>query len=189
MMKVKARKALIVVFGFLVSQSANSDVHFPTGFQWCVSTAAHQIEGYNINSDWWDWEQIPGHIANGDKSGAACDSWNRVSEDVAMLEHLGVTTYRFSVEWAKIEPEEGHFDQSAIDHYRDEVDQLRAAGISPMITLQHLVISQASSTPKSRLDLATGLRSTNPWSPSWADILRAKLLPEKLEKSVTSFQF
>jgi beta-glucosidase len=137
-MKPEAKKAFFLIFGFfLLAQTAKSDVKFPDGFQWCVSTAAHQIEGYNVNSDWWDWEQIPGHIANGDKSGAACDSWNRVSDDVAMLEHLGVQTYRFSVEWAKIEPEEGRFDQSAIDHYRDEVDQLRAAGISPMITLQH----------------------------------------------------
>lgn len=119
---------------------AHSDVRFPEGFQWCVATAAHQIEGGNSNSDWWDWEQIPGNIANGEKSGRACDSWNRVSEDVAMLKHLGVGTYRFSVEWARIEPEQGHYDPAAIAHYRKEVMLLRKAGIAPIITLQHFTM-------------------------------------------------
>ena len=119
---------------------ASADTVFPPGFHWCVSTAAHQIEGGNVNSDWWDWEQVPGHIANGDTSGKACDSWNRVSEDVQMLKDLGVDTYRFSVEWAKIEPVEGQYDKAAIAHYADEVNQLKRAGISPLITLQHFTM-------------------------------------------------
>jgi beta-glucosidase len=114
-----------------------AEMQFPKGFQWGVATAAHQIEGYNTNSDWWAWEQTPGHIANGDKSGAACDSWNRVEEDIGMMKQLGVTAYRFSVEWAKIEPVEGQYDQAVIEHYRHQVELLRAAGIAPMITLHH----------------------------------------------------
>jgi beta-glucosidase len=110
---------------------------FPPGFRWCVSTAAHQVEGYNTESDWWDWEQVPGHIKNGDKSGPACDHWNRVSEDIGLMKDLNVTTYRFSIEWAKIEPKPGEWNQEAVDHYKDEIAQLRAAGIEPMITLQH----------------------------------------------------
>jgi beta-glucosidase len=135
-------KALLLFILGLISatQNARADGSFPKNFQWCVSTSAHQIEGNNINSDWWDWEQIPGHIANNEKSGAACDSWNRVDEDLDMLKDLGVQTYRFSVEWAKIEPEEGQFDQTAIAHYQNEVALLKSAGISPMITLQHFTM-------------------------------------------------
>jgi beta-glucosidase len=112
-------------------------VHFPPDFRWCVSTAAHQVEGYNSNSDWWDWEQTSGHIDHGDKSGAACDEYNRVGEDIGLMKDLGVSTYRFSVEWAKIEPVEGQYDADVIAHYRNEVQDLERAGISPLITLHH----------------------------------------------------
>ncbi len=110
---------------------------FPEGFKWCVATSAHQIEGYNTESDWWDWEQIPGKIKNGETSGAACDHWNRVPQDTLLIKNLGVKQYRFSVEWAKIEPREGQWDFEAILHYQLEILALRAAGIEPMITLHH----------------------------------------------------
>lgn len=132
--------AILLWVGLFSATAAHADIQFPPGFHWCAATAAHQIEGGNINSDWWDWEQVPGHIANGDKSGAACDSWHRVSEDIALLKDLGVDTYRFSIEWAKIEPVEGQYDPAAIAHYKSEVDQLKKAGISPIITLQHFTM-------------------------------------------------
>jgi beta-glucosidase len=110
---------------------------FPAGFGWCVATSAHQIEGGNTESDWWQWEQTPGHIANGEKSGQADDHWNRVEEDTALLESLHVKTYRLSVEWAKIEPHEGFYDPSAVRHYHDEIALLQSKGIRPFITLQH----------------------------------------------------
>lgn len=108
-------------------------LEFPEGFRWCASTAAHQIEGGNIHSDWWNWEYENWAV----RSGNAADSWNRVSEDVGLLREIHAGMYRFSVEWAKIEPTQGRFDLSVIAHYRDQVKQLRAAGIEPMITLHH----------------------------------------------------
>ncbi len=112
-------------------------IQFPPGFRWCVATSSHQIEGNNQNSDWWDWEQIPGKIRNGEKSGEACDHWNHLDEDVGHLKELHVHQYRFSVEWAKLEPQPGVWDMKAVQHYREELHLLRQAGIEPMITLHH----------------------------------------------------
>lgn len=125
-----------------LAQAEKKFVSFPKTFRWCVATAAHQIEGGNTKSDWWQWEQEAGHIANDDKSGRAIDHWNRVPQDTALLKYLGVNTYRLSVEWAKVEPEEGVFDQEVLTHYREEVDLLLAKGIEPMITLIHYTLPQ-----------------------------------------------
>ena len=113
---------------------------FPENFGWCVATSAHQIEGQNVHSDWWDWEQQPNNIKNNDKSGAACDHWNRVREDIQLLTQLGVNQYRFSVEWAKIEPAEGSWNERALQHYQEEINQLQKNGIEPIITLQHFTL-------------------------------------------------
>ncbi|MCC7443052.1 MAG: glycoside hydrolase family 1 protein [Bdellovibrionales bacterium] len=117
-------------------------LNFPQGFKWCVATAAHQIEGGNVNSDWWAFEHQPGTIKNGDVSGDACDHWNRVLEDSLLMKTIGVSMYRFSVEWAKIEPREGEWDKSALFHYLAEVETLRALGIEPIVTLQHFTLPQ-----------------------------------------------
>lgn len=116
---------------------AQKPIRFPEGFRWCAATAAHQIEGGNTQSDWWDWEHAGKHIKNGDTSLQACDHWNRLEEDTQLLKDLGVTEYRFSVEWAKIEPADGQWNSDAIQHYRKEVELLLKAGIRPMVTLQH----------------------------------------------------
>lgn len=113
---------------------------FPDGFKWCVATAAHQIEGYNVDSDWWDWEQEAGHIKNGARSGRACDHWNRVEEDIELLTKLHVDAYRFSIEWAKIEPAPGEWNFEAAEHYYREIEALRKRGISPLVTLQHFTL-------------------------------------------------
>ena len=138
------RLLTILTTAFLLMPAAHAGewVSFPPGFEWCVSTAAHQIEGGNVNSDWWQWEQTPGHIRNGQKSGAAVDHWNRVGEDIGLIQDLGANAYRFSVEWAKIEPTEGVIDATAVQHYHDEVALLRERGISPIITLQHFTLPQ-----------------------------------------------
>jgi beta-glucosidase len=134
----------VVTLAFLLNSAqaatAPRTVEFPQNFKWCVSTAAYQVEGNDSDSDWWDWEQTPGHIANGDKSGMADDEWNRVSEDIGLMKQLGVGVYRFSVEWAKIEPVEGNFDPDVIAHYQDEIKQLQDAGITPLITLHHFTL-------------------------------------------------
>lgn len=113
---------------------------FPSDFLMGTATAAHQIEGGNVFNDWYRWELVPGHIKNGDKSGLADDSWNRVTQDIALMKSLGANSYRFSIEWSRLEPKEGQFDEAAFAHYDDELNQLRAAGITPMVTLLHFTL-------------------------------------------------
>ena len=118
----------------------NVPVIFPKDFKWCVATSAHQIEGGNENSDWWDWEQTPGHIKNGDRSGRAPGHWDHLDEDVRLLQDLHVGQYRFSVEWAKIEPQPGVWNWDAVAHYKTELALLRSAGVEPMVTLHHFTL-------------------------------------------------
>lgn len=135
------RNLIIFVLTALFGSSfALAEGSFPEGFKWCVATSAHQIEGGNIASDWWDWEQQQGKIKNGDKSGKACDHWHRVKEDIGLMGKLGVNQYRFSIEWAKIEPTPGAWNLLAAGHYRREIALLRERGIEPMITLHHFTL-------------------------------------------------
>ena len=109
---------------------------FPEGFSWGTATAAHQIEGGNSNNDWWEFEHSPGTPCS-EPSGDACDSWNRWSDDVALVADLGFGNYRFSVEWSRIEPEEGEFSRAALDHYRRICGALRERGVDPVVTFHH----------------------------------------------------
>ena len=109
---------------------------FPDGFLWGSATAAHQIEGNNVNSDWWEREHMPGTTI-AEPSGDACDSYHRFAHDMAILAEAGLSTYRFSLEWARIEPEKGFVSQASLDHYRRMVDTARDLGIEPMVTLHH----------------------------------------------------
>lgn len=109
---------------------------FPDGFVWGAATAAHQIEGGNVASDWWEWEHDPSGPCV-EPSGDACDSWNRWEEDVAIVADLGLQRYRFSIEWSRIEPERGEWSHAAIAHYRRICEALVAAGIEPMVTFHH----------------------------------------------------
>jgi beta-glucosidase len=111
--------------------------HFPDGFLWGTASAAHQIEGDNRNSDWWEFEQQPGRIANGDSSVIACDHYHRYREDFSLLRELNQNAHRLSIEWARIEPSQGEFDSRQIRHYRDVLGELREQGIKPMVTLHH----------------------------------------------------
>ena len=94
---------------------------FPDGFLWGAATSAHQIEGGNVNNDWWALEHEPGSVA-AESSGDACDSYHRYPEDIALLADLGLSSYRFSLEWSRIERAEGEFSVAARDHYRRMVD-------------------------------------------------------------------
>jgi beta-glucosidase len=120
--------------------SEASSLNLPANFRFCVSTAAHQVEGYNFNSDWWQWEQTPGHIKNGDTSEHATDAWGHLDEDLANMKALQVDTYRFSIEWAKVEPKPGVFDDVELDKYINLIDRLKAQGIDPMVTLYHFTL-------------------------------------------------
>ncbi len=112
------------------------DRTFPENFLWGVATASHQIEGNNFSSDYWVLEHL--QCTNfAEPSGDTCDSWNRWREDIAMVKALGLNTYRFSLEWARIEPERGRFSAAAIDVYRQMCAACREAGILPVLTLHH----------------------------------------------------
>jgi beta-glucosidase len=109
---------------------------FPQGFRWGTATAAHQIEGGNWNNDWWDWEHTPGSGC-AEPSGDACDSWHRWADDVALVAGLGFDNYRFSVEWSRIEPEEGEWSSAAVEQYRLRCQALLDAGVDPVVTFHH----------------------------------------------------
>ena len=109
---------------------------FPKGFFIGAATAAHQVEGNNVHSDYWAQEQLP-HTSFAEPSGLACDHYNRYEEDIKLLADAGLNAYRFSIEWARIEPEEGKFDDSEIEHYRKVIACCRAHGVEPIVTLLH----------------------------------------------------
>jgi beta-glucosidase len=112
---------------------------FPAGFDWGSATAAHQIEGGNWNNDWWAWEHAPGSPCV-EPSGDACDSWNRWEADISLAHEFNLSSYRFSIEWSRLEPEEGEWSHAAAEHYRQFGHALLAAGIEPVITFHHFTL-------------------------------------------------
>ncbi|MBQ5543101.1 MAG: family 1 glycosylhydrolase [Erysipelotrichales bacterium] len=109
---------------------------FSEDFMIGAATAAHQVEGNNVHSDYWLMEQLP-HTSFAEPSGITCDHYNRYEEDIRMLAEAGLNAYRFSVEWARIEPEEGRFDENEIRHYQDVIACCRKHGVEPVVTLHH----------------------------------------------------
>lgn len=105
-------------------------------FLWGAATAAHQVEGNNTNSDYWVMENLP-DSAFTEPSGDACDHYHRYEEDILLLKHAGLNAYRFSIEWARIEPENGRFDEAETEHYRKVLRFCRENGIEPIVTLHH----------------------------------------------------
>ena len=114
---------------------------FPEGFDWGTATAAHQIEGANLNNDWWAWEHSPGSPC-AVSSGDACDSWRRWPDDIRIVGELGFTSYRFSIEWSRIEPAEGEWSRAALDHYRRVGEALLEQQITPVVTFHHFTTPQ-----------------------------------------------
>ncbi|MEB8341420.1 glycoside hydrolase family 1 protein [Streptomyces endophyticus] len=107
---------------------------FPPGFLWGASTAPHQIEGNNLNSDFWASE---GRVPGMERSGDACDSYHRYAEDMRLLADAGLTAYRFGIEWARIEPLPGHISRAELAHYRRMIDTAVGLGLTPVVTLHH----------------------------------------------------
>lgn len=113
---------------------------FPKGFLFGSGTSAHQVEGDCTNNTWSLWEKSvdeQGKKRVESPSGKACDHWKLYKEDIKLMKNIGLNAYRFSVEWSKIEPKEGQFDESALTHYEDVCKVLRANNIQPCITLHH----------------------------------------------------
>ncbi|QES46737.1 beta-glucosidase [Streptomyces venezuelae] len=125
---------------------------FPAGFRWGTATAAYQIEGAadedgRTPSIWDTFSRTPGKVRNGDTGDIAADHYHRMSEDIALLSSLGVTDYRFSVAWPRIQPTgRGPAVQKGLDFYRRLVDELRDAGIRPVATLYHWDLPQELET-------------------------------------------
>lgn len=108
----------------------------PETFLIGASTAAHQVEGNNIHSDYWAMEQME-HTSFNEPSLDAVDHYNRYEEDIKLMAEAGLNAYRISVEWARIEPECGKFDETEIAHYRKVLECCRANGIEPIVTMHH----------------------------------------------------
>ncbi len=111
-------------------------LRFPEGFLWGAATAGHQVEGGNVNADLWplEWDE-PSLFT--EPSGDACDHYHRYPEDIATLADLGLNAYRFSLEWARIEPEPGYFSRAALDHYRRMVACCLEHDVTPVVTYCH----------------------------------------------------
>jgi beta-glucosidase len=136
---------------------------FPHDFLWGVSTSAHQVEGgtYNQWSVWElehavelaksahktyshlpNWENIKDQAENPENyiSGRGVDHYNQYKTDFAIARSLNATAFRFGMEWSRIEPEEGVWDLSAIEHYRDYIKQLKAQGLEPFLNIWHWTV-------------------------------------------------
>ena len=111
---------------------------FPPNFLWGAATAAHQVEGQNFNNEWWDWEQTPGRIKHGHSARVACDWWGgRWQDDFDLAQSLGHNAHRMSVEWSRLEPKQGEWDEDAAQTYRAKLKGLRERGMTPLVTLVH----------------------------------------------------
>ena len=135
------RDFLTTVSAAAVAATMSSSVEgaaggFPKGFLWGAATAGHQVEGNNINSDIWLLENIKPTLFV-EPSGDACDNYHRYEEDLRLLRTLGFNTYRFSLEWSRIEPEPGRFSVAELDHYRRVLQACRANGLKTFVTFNH----------------------------------------------------
>lgn len=126
---------------------------FPEGFLWGAATSSHQVEGANDGSDWWDWEQRPGAIHDGTRSGDAAGWWGGLAEDdLRRAAALGHTAHRLSVEWSRIEPAPGRYDDAALARYAAMLDAAQAAGLRTMVTLHHFSLPRWAAAGSSWLD-------------------------------------
>jgi len=122
---------------------------FPENFLWGAASSAYQTEGNNIHADWWAWEHsekrrnfVKNRRPHSEQyiSGEACDFYNRFEEDFSIAKHLNHNAIRFGVEWSRIEPEEGKFDQAVLDHYEKMIKSAKANGLQIFLTLHHFTL-------------------------------------------------
>ena len=106
---------------------------FPQHFLWGAAASSYQVEGDNVNSDWWRWEKLAGK----ENSGRACRHYEFYEEDFDLAKSLNHNAHRLSIEWSRIEPEEGKFSQEELKHYIDVILSLRSRNIEPIVTLHH----------------------------------------------------
>jgi len=109
----------------------------PPDFLMGSATSGLQIEGGDTNNSWYAWCNTPGHIKDGSNCIRAADHWNRYAEDIAIMRELNHDIYRMGIEWSRIEPKKGKFNEAAIEHYRNEIELLLKNSIKPLVTLHH----------------------------------------------------
>jgi beta-glucosidase len=109
---------------------------FPADFLWGVATAGHQNEGDNVHSDTWFLENVTPSVFQ-DRSGKATNGWELWESDLDLVAGMNLNAYRFSVEWARVEPVEGEFSDEALAHYEAVVDGCLARGLAPIVTFNH----------------------------------------------------
>lgn len=109
-------------------------IKFPKDFFWGAATSAYQVEGQNTNSDWWEWEK---KVGLKEPSGEACRHYTLYKQDFDLARSLNHNAHRLSIEWSRIEPQDGCFSSQAIEHYKDVVHSLRELNIEPVVTLHH----------------------------------------------------
>ena len=112
---------------------------FPAKFLWGAATAAHQVEGNNINSDNWLLERAPNTLYQ-EPSADACDHYHLYEQDINQLADLGFNAYRFSIEWARIEPEKGFFSRAELEHYRRMLEVCHKRALTPLVTYSHFTL-------------------------------------------------
>lgn len=155
------RRTLIAAGGMLAAAPAlASDKRggsFPTGFLWGVATSGHQVEGNNIASDQWLMENVQ-PTAFRERSGDAVNGFALWPSDLDLVKSLGFNSYRFSLEWARIEPVEGGFSIAMLDHYKAMIEGCRARGLTPVVTFNHF-------TAPAWFSAAGGW--LNPRAPTW----------------------
>ncbi|RNI20855.1 GH1 family beta-glucosidase [Flexivirga caeni] len=123
-------------------------VQFPADFVFGAATASYQIEGAVAEdgrrpSIWDTFSHTQGKVADGDTGDVACDHYHRFGEDVALMKQLGLDSYRFSLAWPRIKPDDGSVNAAGLAFYDKLVDELLAAGIDPVVTLYHWDLPQA----------------------------------------------
>ena len=117
--------------------SPQADGKARDGFLWGAGTSPYQVEGNSINSDGWLLENVQPTLFR-ERSGDACDSYHRFKDDIKIVAALGLNCYRFGIEWARIEPDEGHFSVAELDHYSAMLDACIESGLKPVVTFSHL---------------------------------------------------
>lgn len=125
-----------------------------SGFLWGAATSSHQVEGNNALNDWWEWESA-GRFR--EQSGLACDHYRRFREDLEIARKLGHTAHRFSLEWSRLEPREGRWDEDAWNHYKEVLLTLREFSIEPIVTLNHFTLPLWFSKRGGWLDHSSGM--------------------------------
>jgi len=128
-------------------------LRFPPGFLWGTATSSHQVEGGTDNNDWWNWERRPGAIRDGSRVGEAAQWWDgRAEEDLSTAAELGQNAHRLSLEWSRLEPAEGHWNDAAFDRYLRLFMHAKSLGLQVMVTLNHFTLPRWAAGERGWLD-------------------------------------